>query len=193
VLLAVALVGAVGTTWLQYNRLGQAEQILGKYWSNDFADVFSSFGVVDQELRRIVTDGEVGDETGVRLDRALSAMTPHLTNTLGDTRGYLPNVPQVPYLLGYLDQVRESVNVHRGLTAPRALTPEERQEFQEYADFATELTSILREHYPRYPGNGPGFGGDDNYWASGFLSDTRWRQLLLQMDGKAQEAGFMAR
>jgi hypothetical protein len=193
VLLAVAFIGALGTVWFQFNRLAQAEQILGKYWSNDFASLFTNLGVIDQELQQIAATGDLGESSGERLESALTNMTPRLSNTLSDTRGYLTSVPDVQSLIGYLDQVRESVNKHRGQSAPRSLTPEQRQVFREYATLSAELTATVKEFYPDYPGNGAGFTSDVNYWASGFLSDHRWRELLGRMEVKANEAGFLAR
>lgn len=191
--LVAVSVGAMGSAGFQYKRLRQAEQILGKNWSNHFALVFSDLGVLNQELHRIVRDGSLGEDTGALLDRTLSAMTVHLTNTLGDARGYLPGVPHVPSLTGYLDQIRESVNVHRSSNVPRPLTAAERQSFQAYADLSTELTALVSEYYPDYPGEGPGFSNDASYWGFRFLSDTRWREVLRRMDAKMHEAGYRQR
>ncbi len=192
ILVAVALVGALGAVWVQQNRVHQAELILSKYWSNDFAMVFSKLGTVNQELQQIDASGEIEEEVAVRLDADLSYMTLHLTNELGDVRGYLPDVPHVPYLVGYLDQVRQAVNTHRRLNAPRPLTAGERRAFRQYADLSEKLTDTVKQYYPDYRGDG-GFSSDDDYWALGFLSDTRWREMLLRMDAEASEMGFMAR
>lgn len=109
ILLVLALVGTLALVLHQQRQILRVESILGTYWSNDFALVFSRLVTLQGALDRLAAGEEIEWLEAEQLDRELSGMTLHLNNTLGDARGLLPDVPRVPHLIGYLDHVREQV------------------------------------------------------------------------------------
>lgn len=191
----LAVIAAMG--WVmgqQRQQIARLEQSLAMDLANDFSSVFTNLYDIPGELARWIEAGEVTRHELDRMRQWAGHNSAVVNNRLSalERLGYV--VPERPlHLLGYMDAFYRSLQTWEYLNPQEPMllvvTPAQAAELRRHARVAEQLTAIIPKHYPGWK---RGFPSELNYWEE-FLTDSRWRALLAEMDRAAEEAGYPPR
>lgn len=194
ILLLAVIAGLGWNLRQQRQQIDRLEQHLAVEWANDFSGVLINLYDIPGELAGWIEAGEV---TRHELDRMRSwaARNSGIVNNQLQTMALLGyEVPEPPgNFLGYTDEFYRKLMDWNYMSASEpvvlTVTAAQAEELRRHAQVAEQLTAIIPKHYP---GWNRGFPTELQHWEQ-FLTDTRWRALLAEMDQIAAEAGYRER